>query len=98
MFNASESTSIPNYEKDPLATTLFSISKELFGPTIYFMFPAATDGRLLRAAGLSSTAIYGPGNTTAAHSADECIAIDDIVKATKVYAVTTMRFLGLQTE
>ncbi len=98
LINASESTSIPNYEKDPLVTTLFSASKEIVGPTIYFMFPAATDGRLLRAAGLTSTTVYGPGNTTSAHSADECIAIEDIVKVAKVYAVTTMRFLSIQTE
>ncbi len=98
LINASESTSIPNYEKNPLVTNLFSTSKELIGPTFYSMFPAATDGRLLRNAGLLSTAIFGPGNTAVAHAANECIAIEDIINVAKVDAVTTMRFLGLQAE
>jgi succinyl-diaminopimelate desuccinylase len=98
LINAFESTSVPNYEKDQLVANLFSVSKELIGPTFYSMFPAATDGRLLRKAGISSTAVYGPGNTSVAHAADECIAIKDMVNVAKVYAVSTIRFLGLDIE
>jgi succinyl-diaminopimelate desuccinylase len=94
--NAFQGTQVPNFEKDRLVTTLLETSKQLLGSTICFMFPAATDGRLLRAAGIPSTVAYGPGNTATAHAADECIAIEDLVKATKVFAVTAMRFLGLR--
>lgn len=90
-----EGTSIPNYENDELVKTLFDVSKTVHGPTLYSMVPYATDGRLLRAKGLTSTVVYGPGNTTLAHTADENVAIEDLIKVTKVLALTTIRYLGI---
>jgi len=94
--NGFQGTQVPNFEKDRLVTTLLETSKQFVGSTMCLVFPAATDGRLLRAAGIPSTVVYGPGNTATAHVADECIAIEDLVKATKVFAVTAIRFLGLR--
>jgi acetylornithine deacetylase/succinyl-diaminopimelate desuccinylase-like protein len=96
LLNAFQGTQVPNFEKDRLVTTLLETSRQMVGSTICFMFPAATDGRLLRAAGIPSTVAYGPGNTATAHAADECIAIEDLVKVAKVFAVTAIRFLRLR--
>jgi succinyl-diaminopimelate desuccinylase len=96
LLNAFQGTQVPNFEKDRLVTTLLETSRQIVGSTICFMFPAATDGRLLRAAGIPSTVAYGPGNTATAHAADECIAAEDLVKVAKVFAVTAIRFLGLR--
>jgi succinyl-diaminopimelate desuccinylase len=96
LLNAFQGTQVPNFEEDRLVTTLLETSRQMVGSTICFMFPAATDGRLLRLAGIPSTVAYGPGNTATAHAADECIAIEDLVKVAKVFAVTTIRFLGVR--
>jgi len=93
---AFEGNSIPNYEQNEIASTVYKASKEIYGPTIYFLVPYATDARLLRRAGLTSSVVYGPGNTTQAHVADEKISIDDLVKITKVHAVSALRFLGVK--
>ena len=97
VIEAFEGSSIPNYEQNELATTVYQTSKEIYGPTIYFLVPYATDARLLRRAGLTSSVVYGPGNTTQAHVADEKISIDDLVKITKVHALSALRFLGVKT-
>jgi succinyl-diaminopimelate desuccinylase len=94
--NAFQGTQVPNFEKDRLVTTLLKASRQIVGSTVCFMFPGATDGRLLRVAGIPSTVAYGPGNTATAHAADECIAVEDLVKAAKVFAVTTIRLLGVR--
>jgi len=91
-----EGNSVPNYIQNPLATTVFNASTEITGPTVYFLVPFATDGRLLRRAGIESTVVYGPGNMTSAHTSDEKIAIEDLVKVTKVFALTTIRYLGVK--
>ena len=96
VLSAFEGSSVPDYEADLLTTTLLSTSREIAGHTIFFMATYATDGRLLRKAGISSTVVYGPGNGALAHQADEYISIEEMVAATKVYALTAMRFLGLE--
>ncbi|MFX1474600.1 MAG: M20 family metallopeptidase [Promethearchaeota archaeon] len=95
IISAFEGTSVPNFEADSLATTLLTTSRELAGPTIFFMATFATDGRLLRKAGISSTVVYGPGNGALAHQADEYISIEEMITATKVNALTAMRYLGI---
>ncbi len=95
VLSAFEGTSVPDFENDLLATTLQTTSRELAGRTIFFMATFATDGRLLRKAGIPSTVVYGPGNGALAHKADEYISIEEMVTATKVYALTAIRYLGL---
>ncbi|MFX1566703.1 MAG: M20/M25/M40 family metallo-hydrolase, partial [Promethearchaeota archaeon] len=91
-----EGSSVPNYQQDPLVTTVSNVSKEIVGPTVYFLVPYATDGRLLRRAGIESTVVYGPGNMFYAHTSDENVAIDDLLKVTKVYAISAIRYLGVK--
>ncbi|MFX1508949.1 MAG: M20 family metallopeptidase [Promethearchaeota archaeon] len=96
IIEAFEGNSIPNYEQNKIVTTMFDASKEIAGPTVYFLVPYATDGRLLRRAGIESTVVYGPGNLFLAHTADENVAIEDLVKVTKVFALTAIRYLGVK--
>ncbi|MFX0167989.1 MAG: M20 family metallopeptidase [Candidatus Hodarchaeota archaeon] len=88
--------SIPDYQQNEMVTTLYNTSKDIMGPTVYFLVPYATDARLLRRAGLTSSVVYGPGNMTQAHVADESISIDALIKVTKVLAVSALRFLGVK--
>jgi succinyl-diaminopimelate desuccinylase len=46
---------------------------------------------VVRRGGLDACIAYGPGRLVLAHQPDEHIAIDDLVKATKVMAVLTLR-------
>lgn len=91
-----EGNSVPNYEQNKLVTTLFNVSNEIAGSSVYFLVPFATDGRLLRRAGIESTVVYGPGNMTLAHTADEYVPIEDLLKVTKVFAVSVIRYLGVK--
>jgi len=95
ILNGSEGSFVENFREDRLAITLLETARQLAGPTAFFMFPAATDARLLRDAGIPSTLVYGPGDATLAHTVNEYVSIDDLVAAAKVYAVTAVRFLGL---
>jgi acetylornithine deacetylase/succinyl-diaminopimelate desuccinylase family protein len=93
---AIEGNSIPNHEQNEIVTTMYRTSKEIVGPTVYFLVPFATDARLLRRAGLISSVVYGPGNMTQAHVADENISIEHLIKVTKVHALSALRFLGVK--
>jgi acetylornithine deacetylase len=41
---------------------------------------------------------FGPGAIAAAHAVDEFVALDELVRAAQVLAVTAMRFCGLENE
>ena len=58
-------------------------------PTV---FPAWTDGALLsREAGIP-TVIWGPGALDLAHSPEECIPLEDVYLAARLYAAAARRF------
>ena len=52
-----------------------------------------TDGRFFHARGIP-TIIYGPGDPSLAHKPDEWVGIDEILDATRAYAVTMVRLIG----
>jgi acetylornithine deacetylase/succinyl-diaminopimelate desuccinylase-like protein len=41
---------------------------------------------------------FGPGAIAAAHAVDECVGLDELVRAAQVLAVTAMRFCGVEGE
>lgn len=45
---------------------------------------------------LMPSVLYGPGSMTQAHVANEFVAINDLINAAKVYALTLMSYLGVQ--
>jgi succinyl-diaminopimelate desuccinylase len=56
-------------------------------------FSMGTDGRFFAAAGYP-TIIYGPGDPATAHIPDEWVGIDEILEATRAYAIATVRLIG----
>jgi succinyl-diaminopimelate desuccinylase len=56
-------------------------------------FSMATDGRYFAKAGFP-TIIYGPGDPKTAHTPDEWVGIDEIMEATRFYAVAAAKLLA----
>ena len=54
---------------------------------------AGCDMRYFRQQGVD-TIVYGPGELSSAHQTDEHVAIEDLVLAAKVYALSAMTLLG----
>lgn len=53
----------------------------------------ATDGRHFAAAGIP-TVIYGPGDYSLAHVPNEWVGVDEVMEATRAYALTAYNMLG----
>jgi len=56
-------------------------------------FSMGTDGRFFEAKGIP-TIVYGPGDPNQAHKPDEWVGIDEIMEATRAYAVAMVRLVG----
>lgn len=56
-------------------------------------FSMATDGRFFAAAGYP-TIIYGPGDPRLAHVPDEWIGVDEVLDATRAYALAALALIG----
>jgi acetylornithine deacetylase len=57
--------------------------------------PYGCDMGLTVGVGGIPTVVFGPGDIRDAHAPDESVAIDDLVTAARVIAVTAMRVCGL---
>ena len=63
-------------------------------PAIIAGFPAGCDlPHLIRHACIPSL-VFGPGNCTVAHSSNEHVAVEEVVSAAKILAVTVLRWCG----
>ncbi len=69
------------------ANRFLGLSTELTG------FSMATDGRHFSAAGIP-TIIYGPGDPKLAHIPDEWVGIDEVLEATRAYALAALALLA----
>jgi succinyl-diaminopimelate desuccinylase len=69
------------------ANAFLGLSTELTG------FSMASDGRHFAAAGYP-TIIYGPGDPRLAHVPDEWVGIDEVLEATRAYALAALALLG----
>ena len=69
------------------ANAFLGLSTELTG------FSMASDGRHFAAAGYP-TIIYGPGDPRLAHIPDEWVGIDEVLEATRAFALAALAFLG----
>ncbi|MCC6316005.1 MAG: M20 family metallopeptidase [Thermomicrobiales bacterium] len=56
-------------------------------------FSMASDGRFFAAAGIP-TIIYGPGDPRLAHVPDEWVGVDEVLDATRAYALAALGLLG----
>jgi succinyl-diaminopimelate desuccinylase len=78
---------------DPLVQAMLGANERLGGDTEPTGFSMATDGRFWQALGVP-TIIYGPGDPATAHQPDEWVGIDEIMEATRAYAVAMVRLIG----
>ena len=69
------------------ANTHLGLNTELTG------FSMATDGRFFAAAGYP-TIIYGPGDPRLAHVPDEWIGVEEVLEATRAYALAALALIG----
>jgi len=69
------------------ANSYLGMNTELTG------FSMGTDGRHFAATGVP-TIIYGPGNPALAHIPDEWVGIDEVMEATRAYALVALEILG----
>jgi len=76
----------------PLVRAAQEAIKASGGDSSPITFPAWTDGALLsREAGIP-TVIWGPGDLKLAHSAEESVAVEEILLAARLYASAARRF------
>lgn len=73
------------------ANRYLGLTQELTG------FNMATDGRYFSRAGFP-TIVYGPGDPRLAHVADEWVGVDEVLAATKAYALTALLLISRKDE
>ncbi len=71
------------------ANRYLGLSDELTG------FSMATDGRFFAEAGYP-TIIYGPGDPSLAHVPDEWVGVDEVLAATRAYALAAISLFGVE--
>lgn len=79
--------------ESPLVQAMVGANRQLGLNAELTGFSMATDGRFFAAAGYP-TIIYGPGEPSVAHIPDEWVAIDDVIAATRAYALATLALIG----
>ena len=77
----------------PLVQAVLAANRYLGLPTDLTGFSMASDGRFFAAAGYP-TIIYGPGDPRLAHVPDEWVGIDEVMEATRLYALAALALLG----
>lgn len=79
--------------EDPLVQAMLGANERLGLNTEPTGFSMGTDGRFWNALGVP-TIIYGPGDPSTAHQPDEWVGIDEIMEATRAYAIAMVRLIG----
>jgi succinyl-diaminopimelate desuccinylase len=78
---------------DALVQAMVGANARLGGNTEPTGFSMATDGRYWNQLQVP-TIVYGPGDPSTAHQPDEWVGIDEIMEATRAYAVAMVRLIG----
>ncbi len=87
---------LPATMSDPsgsLARAMLAANAHLGLSTELTGFSMATDGRHFAAAGYP-TVIYGPGDPKLAHVPDEWVGVDEVLEATRAYALAALALIG----
>ena len=84
-------------EEEPIVVALSQAYRDLTGKEpIYGGVPGSTDGTILnRWAGIPIVTC-GPGNTEIPHQVNEYLDINQLIEATRLYALTAIRYLGIE--
>ena len=59
---------------------------------VHFFAPGGTDGGYMRHHGMKNVVVFGPPGRNA-HTADEFVYVDQLIKACKMYLLTAYRLL-----
>jgi acetylornithine deacetylase/succinyl-diaminopimelate desuccinylase-like protein len=68
-------------------------AEEVRGKSELVGLSGSTDGNLLSEGGVPSV-VFGPGDLEKAHSADECVDLEEVIDAAEIYARTALRYLS----
>ncbi|MCM8750146.1 M20 family metallopeptidase [Thermomicrobiaceae bacterium CFH 74404] len=79
--------------ESPVVQGMLAVNRFLGLDTELTGFSMGTDGRFFAAKGYP-TIIYGPGDPSLAHKPDEWVGIDEVMAATRAYALAALAFLG----
>jgi succinyl-diaminopimelate desuccinylase len=77
----------------PVVKAMLAANEHLGLDTELTGFSMGTDGRHFAAVGIP-TIIYGPGDPKLAHIPDEWVGIDEVMNATRAYALAALGMLG----
>jgi succinyl-diaminopimelate desuccinylase len=82
----------------PLVQAFATAIQEVLGQAPGYVCSPGTDDQrfVVNNAGIEQCIIYGPGEITQSHIADESLAIDDLLTSIKVMALATAHLLGVQ--
>jgi acetylornithine deacetylase len=86
------------HQEEPIVRSCARAYQEIFGhePKIGG-FPGAVDARFMINQGhFPAVPAFGPGLLHLAHGPDERVPVEDIIKATKIYAIAALDYLGIQ--
>src|SRR3954447_19953901 len=77
----------------PVSRALQAATRHIGKEVVLTGFFAGTDGKHFAAKGIP-TLIMGPGDPATAHTPNEWVGIDEVLEATKLYALTALALLG----
>jgi acetylornithine deacetylase len=86
------------HQEEPIVRSCARAYQEIFGhePKIGG-FPGAVDARFMINQGhFPAVPAFGPGLLHLAHGPDERVPVEDIIKATKIYAIAALDYLGIK--
>jgi acetylornithine deacetylase/succinyl-diaminopimelate desuccinylase-like protein len=79
--------------ESPLVKAMVGANAYLGFPTDLAGFSMASDGRFFAEVGCP-TIIYGPGDPGLAHVPDEWVGVDEVMDATRAYALAALALIG----
>lgn len=78
----------------PLVVAASSAARDVLGREVPLgTMPAFTDGSHWSQAGMACIPAFGPGSLLQAHQPNEYVAVEDLIVAARIYALTALRFL-----
>lgn len=80
---------------EPIVAAVAAAHTEVTGqPPVFGGVPGTTDGTILWRDAAIPVVVYGPGGKWIAHSADEYVESDDLIRHARVYVAAALRFLS----